>query len=199
MVIHYVLPDFLKRFLTKAEMLELSPYVSDDSTVLLTKDIRLEGSTPLPVFCTANLLELKKLNKGEGIDDGCISRLVLGSLLVDYIFGDSLSRDVITQVTSNTIRVYGAFKSDRVLNLTIKTKERSKHISFEADYSTSDETKHYHTKVELDYYRISSLFTEELKTQVRQLFEKSGYRLEEIKTKYVSAQVEIREADGGYE
>lgn len=198
--VYHTLDDFLKRFLTRAELLELSPYISEEAkekgTSPQEKDIVVQGNTILPVFCTARLLELKKLSN-EGIDDGCISRLILGSALVDYVFGDRLTRDFSVQVTGNAIKIYGTLTSESVVALTIRTKERCKHISFEAEYGQLGDSEHSKARVELDYFRISSLFSEDFKFYIGKIFRDSGHTFEYIRSKYISAQVEIRKVDGG--
>lgn len=198
--IHHTLKDFLKRFLTSAELLELSPYISEDGkedreskgTAPQDKDIEVQGDTILPILCTARLLELKELSNGEGIDDGCISRLILGSLLVDYIFGDRFTRDINIQVTGSAVKIYGTLTSGSVVAITIRTKERCKHLSFEANYGELGVLEHNKARVELDYYRIASLFSEDFKFYVGKIFKDSGYTLEYVRSKYVTAQVEIR-------
>lgn len=199
--VYHTLTDFLKRFLTRAELLELSPYISEEvkekGTSPQEKDIEVQGNTILPVFCTARLLELKELSNGEGLDDGCISRLILGSALVDYIFGDRLTRDINVQVTGNAVKIYGTLTSESVVALTIRTKERCKHISFEAEYGQLGDSEHSKARVELDYFRISSLFSEDFKFYVGKIFRDSGHTFEYVRSKYVTAQVEIRKADGG--
>lgn len=198
--VYHTLTDFLKRFLTRAELLELSPYFSEEGkergTSPQEKDIVVQGNTILPVFCTARLLELKKLNN-EGIDDGCISRLILGSALVDYIFGDRLTRDINIQVTGSAVKIYGTLTSESVVAITIRTKERCKHISFEAEYGQLGDSEHSKARVELDYFRISSLFSEDFKFYIGKIFRDSGHTFEYVRSKYVSAQVEIRKVDGG--
>lgn len=198
--VYHTLTDFLKRFLTRAELLELSPYISEEAkekgTSPQEKDIEVQGNTILPIFCTARLLELKELSN-ETIDDGCISRLILGSTLVDYIFGDRLTRDINVQVTGNAVKIYGTLTSESVVALTIRTKERCKHISFEAEYGQLGDSEHSKARVELDYYRISSLFSEDFKFYVGKIFRDSGHTLEYVRSKYVTAQVEIRKVDGG--
>lgn len=198
--VYHTLTDFLKRFLTRAELLELSPYISEEAkergTSPQEKNIVVQGNTILPIFCTARLLELKKLNN-EGIDDGCISRLILGSALVDYIFGDRLTRDINIQVTGSAVKIYGTLTSESVVALTIRTKERCKHISFEAEYGQLGDSEHSKARVELDYFRISSLFSEDFKFYVGKIFRDSGHTFEYVRSKYVTAQVEIRKVDGG--
>ena len=199
--VYHTLTDFLKRFLTRAELLELSLYISEESkenkgTSPQDKDIAVQGNTILPIFCTARLLELKELSN-EGIDDGCISRLILGSALVDYVFGDRLTRDFSVQVTGSAVKIYGTLTSESVVALTIRTKERCKHISFEAEYGQLGDSEHSKARVELDYFRISSLFSEEVKFYIGKIFRDSGHTLEYVRSKYISAQVEIRKVDGG--
>ena len=194
--VYHTLTSFLKRFLTNAELLELSPYISEGAkekgTSPQDKDIVVQGDTILPILCTARLLELKELSNGEGMDDGCISRLILGSLLVDYIFGDRFTRDINIQVTGSAVKIYGTLTSGSVAAITIRTKERCKHISFEAEYGELGVLEHNKARVELDYYRISSLFSEDFKFYIGKIFKDSGYTLEYVRSKYVSAQVEIR-------
>lgn len=194
--VYHTLTSFLKRFLTNAELLELSPYISEGAkekgTSQQDKDIVVQGDTILPILCTARLLELKELSNGEGIDDGCISRLILGSLLVDYIFGDRFTRDINIQVTGSAVKIYGTLTSGSVAAITIRTKERCKHISFEAEYGELGVLEHNKARVELDYYRISSLFSEDFKFYIGKIFRDSGYTLEYVRSKYVTAQVEIR-------
>lgn len=199
--VYHTLTDFLKRFLTRAELLELSPYISEEGkeskgTSPQEKDIVVQGNTILPIFCTARLLELKKLSN-EGIDDGCISRLILGSALVDYVFGDRLTRDFSVQVTGSAVKIYGTLTSESVVALTIRTKERCKHISFEAEYGQLGDSEHNKARVELDYFRISSLFSEDFKFYIGKIFRDSGHTLEYVRSKYISAQVEIWKVDGG--
>lgn len=198
--VYHTLTDFLKRFLTRAELLELSPYISEEAeekgTSPQEKDIEVQGNTILPIFCTARLLALKELSN-ETIDDGCISRLILGSTLVDYIFGDRLTRDINIQVTGSAVKIYGTLTSESVVAITIRTKERCKHISFEAEYGQLGDSEHCKARVELDYFRISSLFSEDFKFYIGKIFRDSGHTFEYVRSKYVTAQVEIRKVDGG--
>lgn len=199
--VYHTLNGFIKRFLTNAELLELSPYISEEvkakSTSPQEKDIEIQGNTILPIFCTARLFELKELSNGKGIDDGCISRLILGSVLVDYIFGDKLTRDINVQVTGNAVKIYGTLTSENTVALTIRTKERCKHISFEAEYGQLGDLEHSEARVELDYYRISSLFSEDFKFYIGKIFRDSGHTSEYVRTKYISAQVDIRKVEEG--
>ena len=53
--VYHTLTDFLKRFLTRAELLELSPYILKEGeeikgTSPQEKDIVVQGNTILPIF-----------------------------------------------------------------------------------------------------------------------------------------------------
>lgn len=225
--VYHTLTGFIKRFLTNAELLELSPYISEEvkakGTSPQEKVIEVQGNTILPIFCTARLFELKELSNGEGIDDGCIGRLILGSALVDYIFGDKLTRDINVQVTGSAVKIYGTLTSENAVALTIRTKERCKHISFEAEYGQLGDSEHSEARVELVYCRISSFFSEDFKSYIGKIFSdsehtsyvKTGYIPKDstfyigrisrdlghtsayIRTKYISAQVDIRKVEKG--